>query len=395
MSELPAVAAPRRKRIEFIDLLRGWAVIVMIETHVMNAMLNAESAAGSLFQILTFVNGLVAPSFLFASGLAYAVTTRRKLREYLSFAPPLYRQIGRLLFVILIGYSLHVPRFNYYHLRYVAGEQAWNDFFQPDVLQCIGVSLLIIQGMLLLLRTERRLYSALGVLTAAVVLLSPVVWGYDFWTILPVPIASYFNGQHRALFPLFPWSAFLFAGAISGYLYVQARDADPDRSGERQSATMGRLAWAAAAMVAVSFAIGPISRVVIPGYAFWLYGPDFFLMRLGFVLLFCAGLFWFEKKRGLSQHSPVTLIGRESLLVYTVHLIAIYGKFGSVTLNEKVNRSFGYLEGILLSLALILSMYLLAYLWDRIKHGPRRWKLAVELSLAAYLVGVFFFGSGS
>ena len=28
-----------RKRIEFIDLLRGWAVIVMIETHVFNATL--------------------------------------------------------------------------------------------------------------------------------------------------------------------------------------------------------------------------------------------------------------------------------------------------------------------------------------------------------------------
>ena len=30
-----STAVPR-KRVEFIDLLRGWAVIVMIETHVMN-----------------------------------------------------------------------------------------------------------------------------------------------------------------------------------------------------------------------------------------------------------------------------------------------------------------------------------------------------------------------
>ncbi|HUI66403.1 MAG TPA: heparan-alpha-glucosaminide N-acetyltransferase domain-containing protein, partial [Bacteroidota bacterium] len=106
-----------KKRIEFIDLLRGWAVIVMIQTHVFNATLTPEITGSAFFEIIRFIDGLVAPSFLFASGMAYAVTTRRKMADYLSFGMPLVRQIGRLLFIMLIGYSLHIPRFNYYHLR--------------------------------------------------------------------------------------------------------------------------------------------------------------------------------------------------------------------------------------------------------------------------------------
>ncbi len=392
MSEVPS--PPARKRIEFIDLLRGWAVIVMIETHVMNATLRAEIASGVLFQWITFINGLVAPSFLFASGLAYAVTTRRKLRDYLAFGPPLFKQVGRLLFVVLIGYGLHLPRFNYHHLRYVAGEQAWNDFFQPDVLQCIGVSLLIIQALLLVLRTERRLYATLTALTAAVVVATPLMWGIDFWKYLPVSIASYANGIHNALFPLFPWAAFLFAGAITGYLYIEARDSGPEHAAQRQSATMKMLALVAACMALLSFAVPILSRALVPQYPFWMYGPDFFLMRAGLVLLLCAGFFWFEKKKGVSPGSPVTLIGRESLLVYTVHLIVIYGKFGTSSLNDTINRSFGYLEGTLVSLALILCMYLLAYLWERIKRGPRRRKLVVQVGLAVCLAGVFFLGGG-
>ena len=137
--------------------------------------------------------------------------------SYLSFGPPLYRQVARLLLILLIGYGLHVPRFNYHHLRYVAGTQAWLDFFQVDVLQCIGASLLIIQVLLLVLRSERWLYRVLTVLTLAIAFLSPVMWAIEFRDILPVPIASYINGIHQSLFPLFPWAAFLFAGAITGY----------------------------------------------------------------------------------------------------------------------------------------------------------------------------------
>ncbi|HMD13095.1 MAG TPA: heparan-alpha-glucosaminide N-acetyltransferase domain-containing protein, partial [Bacteroidota bacterium] len=70
MNSLPQTSS----RLEFIDLLRGWAVFVMIETHVFNALLLPQLKEETFFKILTFVNGLVAPSFLFCAGLALAIT---------------------------------------------------------------------------------------------------------------------------------------------------------------------------------------------------------------------------------------------------------------------------------------------------------------------------------
>ncbi|MBP1656514.1 MAG: Acyltransferase domain protein, partial [Bacteroidetes bacterium] len=149
---------PPSKRLSFIDLLRGWAVIVMIETHVVNATIRPETAAQPWFDIINFINGLVAPSFLFASGMAYAVTTRRKLDSYVSFGTPLFRQLWRLLFILLLGYGLHIPKFNLGQMVQGVSEGQWLGFFQSDVLHCIAVSLLILQMILLIVRTERRLY---------------------------------------------------------------------------------------------------------------------------------------------------------------------------------------------------------------------------------------------
>ncbi|MEW6512221.1 MAG: heparan-alpha-glucosaminide N-acetyltransferase domain-containing protein [Bacteroidota bacterium] len=394
MQDPPTSTPPvRGKRVEFIDLLRGWAVIVMIETHVFNATLVPEITDSSFFQVLKFINGLVAPSFLFASGMAYAVTTRRKLNDYLSFGMPLFRQVGRLLFVMLIGYSLHIPKFNYYHLRYESSPAAWQVFWQADVLQCIAVSLLILQAMLLLLRSERRLYTWTAGLAVAVLLAAPLMWGIDFWMILPAPVAAYMNGLHYSLFPLFPWSAFLFGGAVAGYAYLRAGDAakehpDADPIGR----TMRRISIVAVTLMVVSFVLHPIAAAVYTTYDYWRFSPSFALLRLGIVLLLCGGMFLFERRRSVSPNSVVTLIGRESLLVYTVHLLLVYGKFGSTSFAERVNNTFGYGEAAAVTIVLFLLMSVLALAWSRIKKGPARLKRTVQGLVLAGFALVFFFG---
>ncbi len=417
VSVTPAPAA--RKRIEFIDLLRGWAVIVMIETHVMNATLTDDITGSGFFQVLKFINGLVAPSFLFASGLAYAVTTRRKLKDYLSFGVPLFRNIGRLLFIVLIGYSLHIPKFNFHHLMYVAGERAWQTFYQVDVLQCIGVSLLVLQAFLLALRSERRLYAAAGVLATAVILVTPFAWGIDFWTVLPVPVASYFNGLHFSLFPLFPWSAFLLAGSVTGFLYAESREREGKGNTERQEAggqrqeargqmqeersqrqeargeeqrMMTRTIGVGCVLIILSFLIEPVASRLYPTYDYWGFSPSFVLLRMGLVLLLCAGMFFYERIRGVSPRSVVTLVGRESLLVYAVHLLLIYGNFGTFNFHDRVKNSFGYPEAILTIIVLWILMYFLALGWSRMKRGDVRVRRAVQFGALAVLLVVFFFG---
>ncbi len=388
---------PKSKRLEFIDLLRGWAVIVMIETHVVNATLAPELTSAAWFQWVKFVNGLVAPSFLFASGLAYAVTTRRKIGDYLSFGPPLFKQIRRLLFVVMIGYLMHLPKFNFLQIINETTEGDWRTFFQADVLQCIGVSLLLIQGLLLVLKEERRLYFTVLGLSVVIIFVTPVMWGIDFHQILPWWIAGYMNGihfKHFPGFPLFPWVAFLFAGAVFGYFYLKSRDSSASGSRYSEPVMMRRSLLVAPLMLGFAVLIEPVAARLYPVYDYWLFSPTFVLLRLAIVIVLCALMFFYERRFGVSGRSAVTLIGRESLLVYAVHLFLIYGNFGPFNFSKSVRQSFGYVEAAVASVILIVLMYGLALFWDHLRKQQFVWKRRVELVVLVSFLAVFFFGPG-
>jgi uncharacterized membrane protein len=376
-------------RVGFVDLLRGLAVIVMIQTHVFNAMLIPAITTTGLFGVIRFVDGLVAPTFLFASGLAYAITTRRKVHEYLAFGWPLFRQLGRLLLILLIGYILHIPRFNFHHLVYDVGSEAWERFWQVDVLHCIAVSLLLLQVLLLVLRSERRLYRAVLGMAAGAVLLTPIMWTVNWWNLLPIPVASYLNGMYYSLFPLFPWSAFLFAGALTGHYYSEARSAP---AAGREKSMMEKTAGVGLGLILLSFPLHPLAESIYPVYDYWHVSPSFVLLRLGLVLLLCGGMFMVEQRKGVRISSPVTLFGRESLIVYVTHLTLLYGDFSGDSLARRYGGSFGYAEAILATLLLMGLMFLLAFVWGRIKRGSAKVKYAIEAIAVALFVLFFFFG---
>jgi uncharacterized membrane protein len=386
---------PKPARVEFIDLLRGWAVIIMIETHVVNATLREELMAGGLFQYLKFLNGLVAPSFLFAAGMAFAVTTRRKLNDYLTFGPPLFKQLWRLLFILIVGYILHLPKFSFSMLVHETTPDEWLVFFQADVLHCIAVSLLAMQGLLLLLRSERRLYVTAALLALLLTMSTPLMWTPGVTDGLPAPLAAYVNGLQHSLFPVFPWTAFVFAGAVAGYLYVQATN-DHRREGSRGGAShiMIRIAAAGIVTIVISMLIEPFAASAYDTYDYWLFSPSFVLLRIGIVMILCAGMFLFERQRGVSASSVVTLIGRESLIVYVTHLLLLYGDFGPFNFERYVGRSFGYGEAALVTVVLWLLMYVLARFWGNIKRGDPKIKRAIQLAALAVFLGVFFFGPG-
>jgi len=384
---------PPSKRLSFIDLLRGWAVIVMIETHVVNATIRFDIAAEPWFEIINFINGLVAPSFLFASGMAYAVTTRRKLDSYLSFGVPLFRQLWRLVFILLLGYALHIPTFKFERVLEGFSERQWLVFFQVDVLHCIAVSLLILQIILLVVRTERRLYSVTAGLAVTVLFATPFVWGVEWLQKMPAPLAAYMNGLHFSLFPLFPWSVFLWAGAVAGYAFSESQNRSPAGSAERRVFPCRAFGQAGGALIGASFLLMPLGWLY-PTYDYWRYSPSFVLLRLGIVLLLCAGLMLYEQRKSVSSKSLVTLVGRESLLVYATHLLLIYGNFATFNFRRWSNHTFGLPEALGWTLLLLGLMLVLASVWDWVRHQDPRWKHWIQWTVLAITIAVFVWGPG-
>ena len=192
MSNAAAVSWQNRmenstSRLLFADWLRAWALLVMIETHVFNAFLAAQFRDSQWFRNLNFLNGLVAPSFLFVSGFVFLVASK-----------PFRKQVARIGMVWLIGYAMHLSR-----------------FYRVDILHCIAFTWLFLSVSRVAIRNAGWRMAVWTVCTLALTGLAPLVWSLDFRTALPLPVAGYLNDKTQSLFPLFPWSGFMLAGRFA------------------------------------------------------------------------------------------------------------------------------------------------------------------------------------
>jgi uncharacterized membrane protein len=361
----------------------------MIETHVVNATILKDVAEAPWFGAINFINGLVAPTFLFASGMAFAVTTRRKIDSYLTPGMPLLRQVWRLTFILLLAYILHLPHFNLKSILDGLTERQVLVFLQSDVLHCIAVSLLFLQALLFAVRTEHRLSTVAGVVAIVILFTTPFVWGVDWLTVMPAPFAAYLNGLHFSIFPIFPWSVFILAGAIAGHLFTRHQQAAPAEEGP--SFPIRPFAIAGGALIVLSFVLIPLAWVY-PTYDYWRYSPAFVLLRLGIVLVLAAGAMYYERTRTVSPSSLVTLVGRESLLIYATHLMLIYGDILNLNLRKWSDHTFSMPVALAWSVVLLALMILLALAWDRVRHIEHRWKTWIQWAVFAGFIVVFLVG---
>ena len=96
-------------RFIFVDFLRGWALLVMFEVHIFNVTLLPHLKDTGWFNFLNFINGLVAPSFLFISGFAFMLSTKGKVEDLRKIDYAFWKKIGRIVLIFLAGYALHLP----------------------------------------------------------------------------------------------------------------------------------------------------------------------------------------------------------------------------------------------------------------------------------------------
>ena len=147
----------------------------MIETHAVNALLKTSLREGAMFSVLNFINGLVAPSFLFCAGLAFAITLNKRWQEYIELKQSFWRYVMRLLFIIVVGYSLHLPLFSLTRMMNETSQDGWSSFFQADILQVISITILFMLCLVLLIQNRSIFLQIAAILTIVIVFVSPPV----------------------------------------------------------------------------------------------------------------------------------------------------------------------------------------------------------------------------
>src|SRR5688572_6443365 len=126
---LPANTSP--KRVVFVDALRIFAAVQMIQGHTIDALLAPVYRSGAIFDGWTFSRGLTSTTFLFAAGLSFVLASAGAKDPQLARR----RRVRRGLELIVIGYLMHAP------VGILFGSEpsaAMAEALSVDVLQCIG-----------------------------------------------------------------------------------------------------------------------------------------------------------------------------------------------------------------------------------------------------------------
>lgn len=340
-------------RYNFIDHYRGWAVVVMIEVHTVNVWLADAIRQEPWFGLLKQINGLVAPSFLFISGVAFAIIADRKFDSLNRATPEFTRLFRRFAWIWALGYLLHLPSIQWSgpHLFTPRGIES---FYQIDVLQVIGLSLVILLLLCRILRERKIFYPAVLVLSVASLFLTPLLWSIDFSKFIHPFFADYLNGLHNPLFPFFPWCVFVWGGLLIGVLFLKLA--------EQEETAIAAAEVLGAGMLLLILGIVLIRLPWISYSNFWLDSPQWVMIRLGIVIvLFC--IFWRLEARGIAGAAAVLLIGRQSLFAYVFHLVCIFW----IAIHFLTPHTYGIamvagFYGILLTVTILMTR-----IWVRIR----------------------------
>jgi uncharacterized membrane protein len=345
-------------RLVFIDLLKGLVLLMMIETHVFNPLLLPVYKEAPWFGLLNFINGLVAPSFLFASGFTFILSTSKTFDS--KFDKTIFlRKLKRIGVIFLLGYVLRLPQPNLSDLITKSTDLQMRIFLSVDILQCIAVGLLIFVLSSVIFNKEKSNLIFLIIATFTVILISPIMWKIHFENFMPVGIANYFNRMNGSLFPLFPWIAFIFSGGIAAHYYLILRKSEKTETYFNKLFITGILF-----AVIGYFVYMNLSEVIFVGI---IPHPFFFLERLGIILFLLYLMNLISKFIDLSN-SFFVMVSKESLIVYFLHLELIYlGFFNGESLITVHKSQLTLLEASGIALSIIILMIAAAYLWNYIK----------------------------
>ncbi len=371
---LRQVPAAGSSRLAYIDWLRGLACVLMFQTHCYDAWLGAAGRNSKLFMWSQLGGTFPAPLFLFLAGVSFAIVVDKLVRKGAGSAEIAKTTIRRGAEIFVLGLLFRLQEY-----VIALGWAPWTDLFRVDILNTIGVSMMLmgvacwavlapgargstgVRDSAGRAGLETRSYTGLVataiLISALISLLTPLFWTTWRPRFLPWQLESYINGVHNLgqpqawLFPIFPWSGFAFAGLALGFLLMSDR---VKQSGTYVFFLIGGfgagLIFAAKFLASRSFQFYPV-------FDYWHTSPEFFMTRVGLLLVLVTfGYTWCRWGPGEWGFSPLIQLGRTSLLVYWVHIEFVYGRFSILPhkSNSIALASVGLLTIILAMLALSL-----------------------------------------
>lgn len=303
-------------RLYFIDAIRAWAILMMLQGHFIDGLLDNAFRDNSniFFSVWKYFRGITAPVFFTVSGFIFTYLLI-KVPENGWDNPRVKKGIKRGLELLVIGYVLRLNL-----LGLLQGE-IYNSFYLIDVLHCIGLSILGIIAIYVLTEKAQKwmLPTVLVGITMLLFIFEPSYKHTDF-SLLPQGIANYLTKANGSVFTILPWFGYATFGSFISVLFTKYK--------------AYRYLYTSAITLCLVIGLGLIfyssdlflaaSRYTgIPLFEN-IFSNNYLFIRLGDVLLVFAVFMLLRK----FLTNPTGLkLGQSTLSIYIIHFIILYGTF--------------------------------------------------------------------
>ena len=315
-------------RLYFIDAMRAWAILMMLQGHFIDGLLdNAFRDNTDLsFNIWKYFRGITAPVFFTVSGFIFTYLLIRVPQKGMQ-NPRVKKGLKRGLQLIFIGYLLRT------NLLGMLGGKIYDAFYLVDVLHCIGLSLLGIIGIYLLSQKGKKslLPSLLIGVTAVSFLFEPIYsqWSFGF---LPQAVGNYFTKANGSVFTIIPWFGYTTFGAFMSVLFTRYKNF---KYLYQYAITLCLITGLCLIFFSSDFLLG-LSEITGISVFKEIAMNNYLFIRLGDVFLVFAGFMLF---RSLLTNATVLKLGQSTLSIYIIHFIILYGSFTGLGLYGFFNHS--------------------------------------------------------
>lgn len=358
------------KRILFIDALRSLAIISMLQGHFIGlsyqytkekmALITTEGTSGSFFfDTWNDFRGMTAPLFFVISGVIFNYILCKSGFEVGSNKRVRYG-VKRGLQLVFLGYLLQL------NLRYYEGYLNGNYgtwVYGFHVLQSIGLSILI--GLLLFYivvsfkgKYIPWLYSFVGL--GLFVFHSFIIQSKgDFPATAFLIIQNMFKGEY-SVFPIVPWTGFYLCGGALGYCIYIAKEKVFSYRFMIQLCLVGLF---------LMYGMRPVLMLIdhVLSLETHLHYSSYLYKNLGSVMLYICGAIWIEKK-GFLRNTPWLIIGQNTLWVYFLHVIILYGGIFGYGLRDLIKRELFWYQSVIGAMLFIAFFYGVLFLKEQLKN---------------------------
>lgn len=345
-------------RLIFIDIIRAFAICMMLEGHFIDGLLAPEyrDENNLFYATWHYIRGMTAPVFFTVSGFifTYLLIKEQNPAKMGWNHVRVQKGVRRGINLIIIAYLLRANILNLFTPDYTD-----MNVRRVDVLHCIGLSLLfLIAFYLLTYRRKNRLRMSIMLLgTTFVAFFFEPIYSHLTYEYLPMALANYFTKENDSVFTIFPWFGYASLGGFMGFLFYKNR--------ENPHLYRNMVIWyilLGVILITFPYWMGKIADTLQIHSLQLIAHGDYLIKRIGNVLLFFA---LFMILRHVITSPTLQKIGQNTLSIYVIHYIILYGSFTGMGLYRYFHDQLTPWQAIIGAILFVIVTILITFLYMR------------------------------